>query len=66
MKNVGGMSAGVLTAGCFLSRFMEKTDWAHLDIAGSAWKWGSDDGATGRPVGLLAQYLVNQAGAKAS
>jgi len=65
MKNVGGMSAGVLTAGCFLSRFMEKSDWAHLDIAGSAWKWGSDDGATGRPVGLLAQYLVNQAGIKA-
>jgi len=62
MKNVGGMSAGVLTASCFLSRFMKKQEWAHLDIAGSAWKWGSDDGATGRPVGLLAQYLVNQAG----
>ena len=62
MKNVGGMSAGVLTAGCFLSRFAEDAEWAHLDIAGSAWKWGSDDGATGRPVGLLAQYLVNQAG----
>ncbi|MGK2926079.1 MAG: leucyl aminopeptidase [Lysobacterales bacterium] len=62
MKNVGGMSAGVLTAGCFLSRFAEEQRWAHLDIAGSAWKWGSDDGATGRPVGLLTQYLVDRAG----
>jgi leucyl aminopeptidase len=62
MKNVGGMPAGVLTAGCFLSRFTENMRWAHLDIAGSAWKWGSDDGATGRPVGLLAQFLIDQAG----
>ena len=62
MKNVGGMSAGAVTAGCFLSRFMKETDWAHLDVAGSAWKWASDDGATGRPVGLLAQYLVDQSG----
>jgi len=62
MKNVGGSPAGVLTAGCFLSRFAEDRRWAHLDIAGSAWKWGSDDGATGRPVGLLAQYLLNRAG----
>jgi leucyl aminopeptidase len=61
MKNVGGSSAGVLTAGCFLSRFAEDRRCAHLDIAGSAWKWGSDDGATGRPVGLLAQYLLNRA-----
>ena len=44
MKNVGGLSAGMLTAGCFLSRFMEDQNWAHLDIAGSAWKWGADDG----------------------
>jgi leucyl aminopeptidase len=62
MKNVGGMPAGVLTAGCFLSRFAEEQRWAHLDIAGSAWKWGGDDGATGRPVGLLTQFLVNRAG----
>lgn len=61
MKNVGGMSAGMLTAGCFLSRFMEDQNWAHLDIAGSAWKWGTDDGATGRPSGLLTQYLIDQA-----
>ena len=66
MKNVGGMSGGVLTAGCFLSRFMEERNWAHLDNAGSAWKWGSDIGATGRPAGLLAQYLLNQSGAGTS
>ncbi|MCH8056489.1 MAG: leucyl aminopeptidase [Proteobacteria bacterium] len=60
MKNVGGMSAGMLTAGCFLSRFMEDQTWAHLDIAGTAWKWGADDGATGRPSGLLTQYLIDQ------
>ena len=62
MKNVGGMPAGVLTAGCFLSRFAEDRRWAHLDVAGSAWKWGGDDGATGRPVGLLVQFLLNRAG----
>jgi leucyl aminopeptidase len=62
MKNIGGMPAGVLTAGCFLSRFAENLRWAHIDVAGTAWKWGGDDGATGRPVGLLAQFLVNQSG----
>jgi leucyl aminopeptidase len=61
MKNVGGAPAGVLTAGCFLSRFAEDMRWAHLDIAGSAWKWGGDDGATGRPVGLLTQFLLDRA-----
>jgi leucyl aminopeptidase len=61
MKNVGGMPAGVLTAGCFLSRFVEDQRWAHLDVAGSAWKWSSEDGASGRPVGLLAQYLLDRA-----
>jgi leucyl aminopeptidase len=60
MKNVGGMPAGVLTAACFLSRFAEDQRWAHLDVAGSAWKWGGDDGASGRPVGLLAQYLLER------
>jgi len=60
MKNVGGMPAGSLTAGCFLSRFAENLRWAHLDTAGSAWKWGGEEGATGRPVGLLAQYLLNR------
>ena len=61
MKNVGGMQAGMLTAGCFLSRFMENQNWAHMDIAGSAWKWGADEGATGRPAGLLTQYLIDVA-----
>lgn len=60
MKNVGGMPAGVLTASCFLSRFAEDQRWAHLDVAGSAWKWGGDEGASGRPVGLLAQYLLDR------
>jgi leucyl aminopeptidase len=62
MKNIGGMPAGVLTAGCFLSRFAEDQNWAHLDVAGSAWKWGSDEGASGRPVGLLTQFLMDRAG----
>ena len=62
MKNVGGMPAGVLTAGCFLSRFAEKQRWAHIDVAGSAWKWGGNEGATGRPVGLLTQFLIDRAG----
>lgn len=62
MKNVGGMPGGVLTAGCFLSRFAEDQRWAHLDVAGSAWKWGGEEGSSGRPVGLLAQYLLNRTG----
>jgi leucyl aminopeptidase len=60
MKNIGGMPAGVLTAACFLSRFAEDQRWAHLDVAGSAWKWGGNEGATGRPAGLLAQYLLDR------
>jgi len=60
MKNIGGMPAGSITAGCFLSRFAKEQNWAHLDIAGSAWKWGTQEGATGRPVGLLSQYLIDQ------
>jgi len=62
MQNVGGMPAGAVTAGCFLSRFVENQRWAHLDIAGSAWKWNEKEGATGRPVGLLTHYLMSQAG----
>ncbi len=60
MKNVGGMAAGTITAGCFLSRFTKDQRWAHVDCAGSTWIWGSDKGSTGRPVGLLTQYLINQ------
>lgn len=61
MKNVGGMAAGSITAGCFLSRFTEDQRWAHIDCAGSTWIWGGDIGSTGRPVGLLTQFLINQA-----
>ena len=60
MKNVGGMAAGSITAGCFLSRFTADQRWAHIDCAGSTWIWGEDKGSTGRPVGLLTQYLINQ------
>jgi len=60
MKNVGGLPAGSITAGCFLSRFAEDQRWAHIDCAGSTWKWGHDKGSTGRPVGLLTQFLINQ------
>jgi leucyl aminopeptidase len=62
MGNVGGRWAGAVTAACFLSRFAKKYDWAHIDIAGTAWKSGADKGATGRPVALLAHYLLRRAG----
>ena len=57
MANIGGRPAGTITAACFLSRFTEKYTWAHLDVAGTAWKSGKEKGATGRPVALLLQYL---------
>ncbi len=60
MRNVGGMPAGSITAGCFLSRFVEDQRWAHLDIAGAAWQWGKNSGCTGRPVRLLTQWLVDR------
>jgi leucyl aminopeptidase len=61
LANVGGRDAGTVTAACFLSRFAEDYRWAHLDIAGTAWRTGSHKGATGRPVPLLMQYLLNRA-----
>ena len=61
MANIGGREAGTITAACFLSRFTKAYPWAHLDIAGTAWiSGGKDKGATGRPVPLLTQYLLNQ------
>lgn len=60
MANIGGREAGAITAACFLSRFAEKFHWAHLDIAGTAWTTGKNKGATGRPVPLLAQYLLDR------
>ena len=62
MANVGGRWGGAITAACFLSRFTKKYDWAHLDIAGTAWKSGADKSATGRPVALLTHYLMQAAG----
>jgi leucyl aminopeptidase len=61
MANIGGRPAGTITAACFLSRFAEKYEWAHLDIAGTAWKSGKDKGATGRPVPLLTHFLLARA-----
>ena len=57
--NVGGRAGGSVTAACFLSRFARKYDWAHVDIAGIAWKEGKDKGATGRPVPMLATWLLS-------
>jgi leucyl aminopeptidase len=59
--NIGGRPAGAVTAACFLARFTGKFKWAHLDIAGTAWKSGKEKGATGRPVPLLTQFLINRA-----
>ncbi len=60
VANIGGRDAGSITAACFLSRFTKKYHWAHLDIAGTAWLTGTDKGATGRPVPLLIQFLMNR------
>ena len=60
IANVGGPEAGSVTAACFLQNFVpEKTPWAHLDIAGTAWKSGKDKSSTGRPTALLTQYLLS-------
>ena len=60
LANIGGRPAGTITAACFLSRFADRFPWAHLDIAGTAWHSGKQKGATGRPVGLLTQYLLDR------
>jgi leucyl aminopeptidase len=62
MANIGGRPAGSVTAACFLARFARKFKWAHLDIAGTAWKSGREKGSTGRPVPLLTQFLMKRAG----
>ncbi|WP_035383811.1 leucyl aminopeptidase [Ferriphaselus sp. R-1] len=62
MQNIGGRAGGTITAACFLARFTKDYRWAHLDIAGTAWKSGKEKGGTGRPVGLLTQFLINRAG----
>lgn len=62
MANIGGPPGGSITAACFLERYTRKYTWAHLDIAGTAWKSGAAKGATGRPVPLLTTFLINRAG----
>ncbi|MBK9131323.1 MAG: leucyl aminopeptidase [Gammaproteobacteria bacterium] len=61
MANVGNRDGGAITAACFLARFTKDYRWAHLDIAGVAWLGGGAKGATGRPIPLLTQYLIDQA-----
>jgi leucyl aminopeptidase len=61
MANIGGRAAGTITASAFLSRFTKKYKWAHLDIAGTAWKSGKEKGSTGRPVPLLVHFLAGRA-----
>jgi len=64
MGNVAGRAGGSITAAKFLQKYVGDIPWAHLDIAGTAWKGGAAKGSTGRPVGLLVQYLLNRAAAK--
>ena len=61
MANIGGPAAGSVTAACFLARYTKAYRWAHLDIAGTAWlKGGKDKGASGRPVPMLCQFLIER------
>jgi len=66
MANIGGRPAGSVTAACFLARFTRKQRWAHLDIAGVAYKGGREKGSTGRPVPLLVRFLLSHAGGRAA
>lgn len=61
MANVGGRPGGAVTAACFLARFTKAYEWAHLDIAGTAWRSGANKGSSGRPVPLLAGFLAARA-----
>ena len=60
MANIGGREGGAITAACFLARYTKKFKWAHLDIAGTAWKSGKEKGGTGRPVPLLTTWLIQR------
>ena len=64
MGNVGGRAGGAITAAMFLKRFTAKLHWAHLDIAGTAWRSGATKGATGRPVALLTHFVLARAKAQ--
>ncbi len=61
LANIGGKGAGAVTAACFLKHFASNFNWAHLDVAGTAWKSGGEKGATGRPVPLLVEFLIDRA-----
>jgi leucyl aminopeptidase len=58
--NIGGRDAGTITAAAFLAKFTEDLNWAHLDIAGTAYQGGSAKGSTGRPVPMLLEFLLNR------
>jgi leucyl aminopeptidase len=60
VANVAGRAGGAVVAAKFLHRFTQNYPWAHLDIAGTAWKGGAAKGSTGRPVGLLLEFLLSQ------
>ncbi|HEY0490838.1 MAG TPA: leucyl aminopeptidase, partial [Telluria sp.] len=60
LANIGTPGGASVTAACFLENFTRKYTWAHLDIAGTAWKSGGAKGATGRPVPLLTTFLINR------
>ncbi len=62
MANVGPRAGGAITAAMFLKRYTSKYPWAHLDIAGTAWKSGAAKGASGRPVPLLTHFVLSRAG----
>ena len=62
--NIGGRPAGSITAACYLSRFTRDLRWAHLDVAGTAWKSGREKGSTARPVPLLVRFVLRHAGRK--
>jgi leucyl aminopeptidase len=66
MGNVGPRAGGAITAAMFLKRFTAKLRWAHLDVAGTAWRSGTHKGATGRPVALLSQWVLSKASAQAA
>jgi len=62
MANIGGRDGGVITAAAFLGKFTKGLSWAHMDIAGTAWVSGAQKGGTGRPLPLLADFLIQRAG----
>ena len=64
LANIGGRPAGSVTAACFLASFATKFQWAHLDVAGTAWRSGKDKGSTARPVPLLTTFLMQRADAQ--